>query len=293
MVARVVRTLAAGHAAAARLVAGSPFLAALAGPARDPGGGLADPKGARSQPSFDLAEVIAAAARPVLVVIDDAHQADSSSLRLLADLAPALHTMPAAVLVTARDGDQAWQGRLDERGALLRSGLVITLPPFAENDVAGLVASLTGAQPAPDLVRVIAERSGGNPLLVAELARQLSRQGGGAAAARRAGDRAMAALAFEDAARWYQHVAGQLAAARAGDADQAAAALSLDAARLAAGDPDGGRAGFRQAADRARRAGRSDLLARRLWVWAAGPPDSRSSCSTASRSACSRRPGSP
>jgi hypothetical protein len=84
--------------------------------------------------------------------------------------------MPAAVLVTARDGDQAWQGRLDERGTLLRSALVITLPPFAEGDVAGLVASLTGAPPAPDLVRVIAERSGGNPLLVTELARQLARQ---------------------------------------------------------------------------------------------------------------------
>ena len=346
----------------------------------------------------------------MLVVIDDAHQADPSSLRLLAELAPALRAMPAAVLVTARDGDQAWQGRLDERGALLRSGLVIMLPPFTEDDVAGLVASLTGAPPAPDLVRVIAERSGGNPLLVTELTRQLSRQGGGAAAARaavpepvrvitgarlaelpvptqsvlkaaavlgarfrrdvlasvagvppgalagalatgrdarllepagpgedrfrhemvrdavydaipeadreelhaqaggvlaalaargrdvddaeaayhlvragpaaagqateyarRAGDRAMAALAFEDAAHWYQHVAGRLAATWAGDADQAAAALSLGAARLAAGDPDGGRAGFRQAAERARRAGRPDLLARAALGLGGGP----------------------
>jgi hypothetical protein len=131
---RVVRTLAGGHAAAARLVDGSPFLAALAG--RDlPAGGAPDPEGARSQLSFDLAEVIAAAAaqRPVLVIIDDAHQADPSSLRLLAELAPALRSMPAVVLVTARDGDQDWPGRLDERSALLRSGLVITLPPFAED----------------------------------------------------------------------------------------------------------------------------------------------------------------
>jgi predicted ATPase len=161
-----------------RLAEAAADRAALAGPARDPGGGPADPEGARSQLSFDLAEVIAAAARPVLVVIDDAHQADPSSLRLLAELGPALRAMPAAVLVTARDGDQAWQGRLDERGALLRSGLVITLPPFTADDVAGLVASPTGAPPAPDLVRVIAERSAGNPLLVTELTRQLSRQGG-------------------------------------------------------------------------------------------------------------------
>jgi hypothetical protein len=101
---RVVRVLAGGHTAVARLIADSPFLAALADPARS--GDARDPEGARSQLSFDLAEVfaVAAARQPVLVVIDDAHQADVSSLRLLAELAPALRTMPAAVLVTARDG---------------------------------------------------------------------------------------------------------------------------------------------------------------------------------------------
>ncbi|HEY2286490.1 MAG TPA: AAA family ATPase, partial [Streptosporangiaceae bacterium] len=408
---RVVRTLAGGHAAAARLVDGSPFLAALAG--RDlPAGGGPDPGGARSQLSFDLAEVIAAAAaqRPVLVIIDDAHQADPSSLRLLAELAPALRSMAAVVLVTARDSDQDWPGRLDERSALLRSGLVITLPPFAEDDVAGLMAGATGTPPGPDLVTIIAERSGGNPLLATELARQLSSQparagqarvmvpdsvrvmtrtrlgeldeptrsvigsaavlgarfrrdilarlagvpagdlaaalaagrdarllepagpgedrfrhelvrdaiydaipaadreerhaqagrvlaelagrgrdvddaeaayhlvrAGPAAAgqaadyARRAGDRAMAALAFEDAARWYQHVAAALSAGADGDAARAVAALSLGAARLAAGDLDGGRAGFRQAAERARRAGRPDLLARAALGLGGGP----------------------
>ena len=110
----------------------------------------------------------------------------------------------------------------------------------------------------------------------AEAAYHLVRAGPAAAGqateyARRAGDRAMAALAFEDAAHWYQHVAGRLAATRAGDADQAAAALSLGAARLAAGDPDGGRAGFRQAAERARRAGRPDLLARAALGLGGGP----------------------
>ena len=69
---RVLRVLAGGHAAVARLIADSPFLAALTQPAR--AGGGRDPEGARSQLSFDLAEVIAAAAarRPVLIVLDDA-----------------------------------------------------------------------------------------------------------------------------------------------------------------------------------------------------------------------------
>ncbi len=89
--------------------------------------------------------------------------------------------------------------------------------------------------------------------------------------ARRAGDRAMDALAFEDAARWYEHVTASLAIRRAGDAEQAAATLSLAAARLAAGDPDGARAGFREAAERARRTGRHDLLARSALGLGGGP----------------------
>src|SRR6185369_7670667 len=363
-----------------------------------------------------LSEVfaVAAAKRPVLVVIDDAHQADVSSLRLLTELAPALRTMPAAVLVTARDGDRDWHGRLDMRTALLRSGDVISLQPPAEGDVAAVVAGVTGAPAGPDLVGVIAERSAGNPFLVTELARQLAgrnaepaaaraivpdsvralagarvgeltgtardvvlaasvlgtrfrrdvlaglaglepgelagalaagrdtsllqlaepgedrfrhdlvrdaiydsipadaredlhtRAGGvlaslagrgrdvddaevayhlaraGTAAAgpaaeyaRRAGDRALAALAFEDAVHWYERAASSLAALRASDDEQARAALRLGTARLAAGDLDGGRAWSP--------APRS--------ASAAGPPDSKSGCSTASRSACSRRPG--
>ncbi|HEX3310532.1 MAG TPA: AAA family ATPase, partial [Streptosporangiaceae bacterium] len=407
---RVVRVLAGGHTAVARLIADSPFLAALADPARS--GDARDPEGARSQLSFDLAEVfaVAAAKRPVLVVIDDAHQADVSSLRLLTELAPALRTMPAAVLVTARDGDRDWHGRLGMRTALLRSGDVISLQPVAEGDVAAVVAGVTGAPAGPDLVGVIAERSAGNPFLATELARQLTgrnaepasvraivpdsvralagarvgeltgtardvvlaasvlgtrfrrdvlagvaglepgelagalaagrdtsllqlaepgedrfrhdlvrdaiydsipadvredlhtRAGGvlaslagrgrdvddaevayhlaraGTAAAgpaaeyaRRAGDRALAALAFEDAVHWYERAASSLAALRASDDEQARAALRLGTARLAAGDLDGGRAGFRQAAERARRAGRPDLLARAALGLGGGP----------------------
>ena len=70
---------------------------------------------------------------------------------------------------------------------------------------------------------------------------------------------------------WYERAASSLAALRAGDDEQARAALRLGAARLAAGDLDGGRAGFRQAAERARRAGRPDLLARAALGLGGGP----------------------
>src|SRR4029079_12341011 len=80
-----------------------------------------------------------------------------------------------------------------------------------------------------------------------------------------------AALAFEDAVHWYERAASSLAALRASDDEQARAALRLGTARLAAGDLDGGRPGFRQAAERARRARRPDLLARAALGLGGGP----------------------
>ena len=66
---------------------------------------------------------------------------------------------------------------------------------------------------------------------------------------------------------WYERAAASLTALRAGDDEQAVTALRLGAARFAAGDLDGGRTVFRHAAERARRAGRPDLLARARSAW--------------------------
>jgi len=126
---RVVRVLASRYAPAARLIASSPFLAALADP--DRAEGRPDPEGARSQLSYDLAEVIAAAAgrQPVLIVIDDAHQADASSLRLLAELVPAREMIRAEVadgalaaltVYCTGDWDQARQAEHAAAVTLLR-----------------------------------------------------------------------------------------------------------------------------------------------------------------------------
>ncbi len=113
----------------------------------------------------------------------------------------------------------------------------------------------------------------------AEVAYHLVRAGPAAAGqateyARRAGDRAMAALAFEDAARWYQLV-GQAGWPRPGarDADQARRrAGSLGAARLAAtatrtaARPGSGRPPTRPAAP-----GAPTCSPGPPWAWAAAP----------------------
>src|SRR5262249_6670478 len=172
---QVARGLAADGAAAARLVHDSPYLAGLPGGRPGSQGG---PGSARSQPAFDLAELMAAAAarQPLLVLIDDLHDADASSLRLLAELAPSLRIMPAVVIAAARDSDHDWPGRLDARSALLRFGTAIPLRPLGADDVQALVDGAIGRAPA-DLVRTITDRSGGNAFLATELIRLLADRG--------------------------------------------------------------------------------------------------------------------
>src|SRR5262249_10982640 len=106
----------------------------------------------------------------------------------------------------------------------------------------------------------------GRGVAAAEVAYHLLRAGPAAAArgadyARMAGDRALSALAFEDAVHWDQRADARPGALRAGDAERADTVLALGGARLAAGDVAGARAEFLRAAGLARQAERPDLLA--------------------------------
>ncbi|HZC41597.1 MAG TPA: AAA family ATPase, partial [Streptosporangiaceae bacterium] len=179
---QVVRALAGADTAAARLVGDSPYLTGLAAAGRPLPG---DPEGARSQLVFDLAELVAATAarRPLLLIIDDLHDADASSLRLLSELAPSLRGTPVMVLGAARDSDLAWQDRLEVRGTLMHLALTIGLQPLTPAEVADLISAATGRPAGPDLARTICDRSGGNPFLATELIRLLAGRSGAAAGA--------------------------------------------------------------------------------------------------------------
>lgn len=110
-----------------------------------------------------------------LLVLDDVHRADRSSLRLLVHLAGALRHQPALVVATLRpdpaDHADGVASVLDELGRL---GVVRRLPmPGLDADD---VAELLGPTGARVVDRVLAV-SDGNALLVSELARHLA--GGG------------------------------------------------------------------------------------------------------------------
>lgn len=112
--------------------------------------------------------------RPVVVVIDDLHRAERSSLALLAFLAPPLHTAPVAVVVTACLDDPG----IDPASRVVlrrvaRQAQVITLDPLDMSATRSLVTALTGAAVPDAVVAAIHARTEGNPLFVTELVRLL------------------------------------------------------------------------------------------------------------------------
>ncbi|MEV6926741.1 BTAD domain-containing putative transcriptional regulator [Dactylosporangium sp. NPDC051485] len=125
---------------------------------------------------FHLHEAVAeelrghAAARPLLVVVDDLHAADAASLQLLAHLAAGLARSALLVLGTLRpeaaDTDPALRETLallaNERGAERLRLAALT---------AGDIAEYTGRPAA--VARALQERTGGNPFYLNELLRLL------------------------------------------------------------------------------------------------------------------------
>ncbi|MDF2273167.1 AAA family ATPase [Streptomyces coacervatus] len=170
---RLLRDLVADDVACGRLVAVSPPLRALVSGAA--GGALhgADPETARLRLTGDVSELLATAARrrPLLLVLDDVHAADASSLRLLLEAADAARSCAVLLLVTARDEDAAWRDDGWARAQLLRRGRALPLGPLAERDVAVLVEAVTGDAPEADELRSLVRRTGGDAFFVTELLR--------------------------------------------------------------------------------------------------------------------------
>lgn len=159
---RVVRALAAMDHVLAAIVHRSPRLAALADPAA---AAPRDPMLARWALSAELVDLVTCAG-PLVIVIDDLQDADSSSLSLLADLVPALRSAAVLIVATARDGEQDWRGRQEVWGLLNRLGDQVRPQPLRESEVGELLVAAGLPASAAHAVTI---RTQGNPLLVCEL----------------------------------------------------------------------------------------------------------------------------
>ncbi|MFI6603549.1 BTAD domain-containing putative transcriptional regulator [Nonomuraea sp. NPDC050536] len=126
-----------------------------------------DPEGARFRTYEAAARALTAGRRPMLVVLDDLHWADRSSLRLLGYLAEYVLDGRLALVGTARDWPPP-QGALAEAFEALSRRQAVRLP------LSGLSASdLAGLAPAGTDVKALRDRTNGNPFFVTELMRYL------------------------------------------------------------------------------------------------------------------------
>ncbi|MGH7290311.1 MAG: ATP-binding protein, partial [Myxococcota bacterium] len=118
-----------------------------------------------------------ARAHPLVIILDDLHEADMASLQMLQFLARVLHTANVLIIGTYRDAEMR---RSSERSALMdeivRDAVPLPLAPLTENEVGALVAGrATGA--ALGIVAELHRATAGNPLFVDGVLRALAAEG--------------------------------------------------------------------------------------------------------------------
>ncbi len=143
--------------------------------------------GAASRPAADSGAVFEATIRylgalgrdrPLLLVLEDLHWADPSSLTFTAMVARALPS-GVGLVVTFRPDDKAGAApleRLRSELSRLRVREVLLLPLHPE-ECAQMLAELLGRRPQPDVEAELIRLSGGNPFALEELARAVVESG--------------------------------------------------------------------------------------------------------------------
>ena len=160
---------------------GEAVLAELTGVTEERGGGLGDESAIRFR-TYDLAATYLrsrAAQGPLVVILDDLHWADVSSLRLLVFLARQLHDAAALVIGTYRDvevtaGDHPARPLLAE---LAGQAELIRLTGLAADEVGQLIEKVCGEPPRTPLIQAVHDRTAGNPFFAQQIARLLAAQG--------------------------------------------------------------------------------------------------------------------
>ena len=122
---------------------------------------------------------------PVVVVFDDAHEADASSWEALAYLVRCLPSARVLFVAAARPAELADSPvATDALLALEQEGCLRRLPvePLGADGLRELVAAVGPGDPPPGLVEWLGERTRGNPLFALALLQALAEEGGDPAA---------------------------------------------------------------------------------------------------------------
>ena len=124
---------------------------------------------------IDLVEADCSQA-PLLVVIEDLHWADTSTLLAVRSMARELVHVPLLLAVSMRPSPRSGELKqlLDD---LLEVGArSIALDPLSDGEIDALVHAELGVRPGPELAAIVA-KAGGNPLWAVEILRSLSAEG--------------------------------------------------------------------------------------------------------------------
>jgi len=139
------------------------------------------PELAPDQARFRLFDAVASllcrasAQRPTLVVLDDLHWADESSLLLLSFVAAQLATNPVAIVGAYRSTEVGPEHPLTKvLPDTSRRGRVLELGGLDTDGVAALMASTAGTELRQELAAAVHQQTGGNPLFVGEVTRLLA-----------------------------------------------------------------------------------------------------------------------
>ena len=121
---------------------------------------------------FEAVDAFLAAAtrEPRVMILDDLHAADPSSLELLHFVVRDLRSRPLMVIATHRDAEARLTPEIRPLLArIAREARVLPLRRLERSEVAEFVAQATGAEPAVDRVDGLYLETEGNPLFLREL----------------------------------------------------------------------------------------------------------------------------
>ena len=137
-----------------------------------------EPEGYRRLLHETVASALSHVARnaPVVIVFEDLHWADASSVALVSDLARLCTTDPVLLYLTARVEAVSVLVQI-AAGAAETLRHPIQLDPMDAPMTGPLIAGVLGGPPSPGLIDLINERAVGNPFFVRELVRSLQDAG--------------------------------------------------------------------------------------------------------------------
>jgi hypothetical protein len=116
---------------------------------------------------------IAREGRPLVLVLDDLHNADLASLLLLRFVTHQLHELPILMLATCRDAEPQPTAAEQVLHDVVREGQRVRLAGLPRNDVDRFIRETAGSAAAPALVDGITELTQGNPFFIDEIVRLL------------------------------------------------------------------------------------------------------------------------